>query len=139
MVYSVETDSATGGRVTPSSRPQMKKERSATEDEGEVTSRFDVLTLVDHPLEEPVREHLDERFWRSFVRVCAFVDGDDLRADEADRIVEDLVVSQPFYADAEERRRWVQVAQTIVDDLAAAPPFELATAPPRAVTGMEIG
>ena len=147
--------------------PQIRKrkERFGTEDGAEeVTSLlqgltldeprraepvFDALTLGCSLLEGPVLQFFDDLFWRSFVKVCASLNGDvpGPHADAEERrrweeteqmIVDNVVASPPFYADSQERSRWVEMAQTIADDLASAPPFELATAPQQ-ITGMERG
>ena len=110
---------------------------------------LDALTLGCSLLEGPVLQYFDNLFWRSFVKVCASLNGDvpGPHADAEERrrweeteqmIVDNVVASPPFYADSQERSRWVEMAQTIADDLASAPPFELATAPQQ-ITGMERG
>ena len=101
-------------------------------------------------MEGAVLKDFDRVFWKRFVDVCAFVNGDApgpyADAEErrrwqetADRIVDDLVASPPFHANVEERRRWQEMAERIVQDLVASPPFTLATAPRGLTSGMEMG
>lgn len=77
--------------VSPDAPAELKR---ATRSEG----------LDETAVEGPGRKDFDRFFWRTFVEVCAWVDGD---------------VPGP-HADEDERSRWEETAQRIVDDLVAA-------------------